>query len=149
MTQKKLSVWLKALIIGVGIALPVLVFLLLPTGTGSTRYFSMLFWGIAALPCFASLVFSWQIASQIARDRSFTERNALLLRRISVLAAADAAYLFVGETVRFLAGVDAPEALVLPLTVSAFGIVLSVAFAALSHLVRRAAALQADADLTV
>ena len=149
MTQKNLAVWLKILIIGVGIAIPLLATLLFPTGSGTARLYRMLFWCIAAIPPMLALVFSWQIASGIAEDRSFSLRNALLLRRISVLAAIDGAYLTVGASVRFLFGADTVTYLLLSFTAAAVAVTLSIAFAALSHLVRKAAALQRESDLTV
>ena len=149
MTQEKLSLRLRILIVGVGIAILALVTVLLPSGEGLTRLFSTLFWVLAAVPCCIALVCSWRIAGNIRRDRSFSEENARLLRRISTLAAVDSAYLFAVETIRFFFHADPLPMLVFCIAVSAFGVVLSVAFAALSHLVRKAALLQEEHDLTI
>ena len=68
---------------------------------------------------------------------------------ISTLAAVDSAYLFAVEAIRFFFHADPLPMLVFCIAVSAFGVVLSVAFAALSHLVRKAALLQEEHDLTI
>ena len=149
MTQKNLSAWLNALIIGVGIALPILVLILIPTGTGMHRILHTIFWSLAAVPCEIALVFSLRISGNIRRDRSFSTENAHDLKRISILAAIDSAYLLSGGVIRFLFKADPLPMLLLAIVVSAFGIVLSVAFAALSHLVLKAAALQEDCKLTI
>ena len=149
MTQKNLSAWLNALILGVGIALPLLVFFILPTGIGMHRILHTAFWCLAAIPCEIALLYSRKIAMDIRLDQSFTEKNAHRLKCISFLAAIDSAYLAVGGSLRFFFGADPLSLLLLALVVAAFGIVLSVAFAALSHLVLKASALQKENDLTI
>lgn len=154
MTQKNLSARLKALILFVSAAIAFCTIFLLPLSAVSpnfdeTHLFCILFWSIAAVPCGIALAFSWRIAHNIGCDRSFSKENALLLKRISTLAAADAGYLLCGSILRrFLCG-DPIAALLLSIVIAALGVVLSAAFAALSHLVTKAALLQEETDLTI
>ena len=159
MKQKALARWLKVILIGVGICGLIVFGIILPSYGQSlvARYpeFSNRFWPwliflwMTAVPCFIALFFGWRIASNIGRDRSFSEENALALERISHLAAADSLYFFLGNLVLLLINMSHPGVLLLSLLIVFAGIAVTVASAALSHLVYKAASLQEQSDLTI
>lgn len=95
------------------------------------------------------LALSWHISGEIAADRSFTEKNALLLKRIAGLALLDSGIFFVGSAAYLLLGLSHPGVALFSLLVVAAGIVFAVAAAALSHLVRKAADLRQENELTI
>ena len=75
--------------------------------------------------------------------------NARRLGTVSKLAAFDAAFLFAGSLIFLLLGMSHPGVFLALLLISAFGLIVTVAAALLSHLVYKAALLREDADLTV
>ena len=104
---------------------------------------------LSAAPCYRVLFLGRRIVQNIGCDRSFCEENAHLLRKISTLAAADALYIFLANPLLILLGIY--ETVFLPISVITvfIGIAISVAAAAMSHLVLRAAELQKQSDLTI
>ncbi len=150
MEQKTLARWLKLVLAGVGICGLLVFFLLVPDYGKSLaeeypefayRYYPWLFFLWAAgIPCYAMLVLGWRIAGNIGRDRSFSTENAEYLKWISWLAAADSAFFFLGNLIFFLTDLSDPGAALLSLLVIFAGIAVTVAAAALSHLVKKAAA---------
>jgi hypothetical protein len=108
----------------------------------------ILLW-LSAVPCYRVLFLGRRIVRNIACDRSFTEENAHLLRKISSLAAADALYIFLANPLLILLNIY--ETVFLPISIITVfvGIAISVAAAALSHLVLKAAELQEQSDLTI
>ncbi len=159
MEQKTLSRWLKAVIIGVGLCGLVVYAVILPLYARSVveaypemenRYLVWLIflWG-TGVPCCAALVLAWRIAVNIGLDRSFCSDNARFLKRIALLAAGDTAYFFVGTVVLLLANMSHPGVVLASLLITFAGVAVSVASAALSHLVLKAALLQEQSDLTI
>ncbi len=155
MSQRSLSNRLKLIIIGVGVCGIFFYSYLLPFAAmffeSENVYPStwFVFFLVSAVPCYAVLVYAYMIARNIGADRSFSEENARFLRRISTLAAVDAAYVFVGSSVFFC--IDSPELLPIALVVIIvfIGVSVSVAAVALSHLVSKAARLQDEQNLTI
>ncbi|MBQ7500519.1 MAG: DUF2975 domain-containing protein [Clostridia bacterium] len=159
MKQKSLSKWLKLIIIGVGVCGLVSDFVIIPafgqSAAGSdpalTRMYLpwLIFAWVFSAPCFAALVLSWLIARNIGLDRSFSEDNAKYMKYISVLAGADTAFFFVMNIVFLFLGMNHPGVLIFSLIVDMIGVAISVAAAALSHLIAKAAELQDQSDLTI
>ena len=159
MEQKTLSKWLKAILIGVGLCGLVVYFIIIPSYGVSlrTQYpeFANRFWPwlifiwVTAIPCYAALVIGWKIAANIGADRSFSEDNAKYLKWIAWLAAGDAAFFFLGNNVLLFLNISHAGILLFSLIVVFAGIAVTVAAAALSHLVKKAAALQEQSDLTI
>lgn len=160
MRQKSLSNWLKFIILGVGICGLVIYLLVVPmlgqtVAAAEDGLFDRLYWPwlvliwVTALPCYAALAFGWIIAVNIGKDRSFSVENARLLKWISGLAAGDAAFFFLGNILYLFLGWSHPGVTLLSLIVVFVGVAISVAAAALSHLVMKAALLQEQSDLTV
>ncbi|MBR3016119.1 MAG: DUF2975 domain-containing protein [Clostridia bacterium] len=159
MNQKKLSLWLKAVIIVVGICGLVVYFGILPNiGDAFHTQFPefaawhlpwLIFLWCTAIPCYAVLVLGWKIAVRIGEDRSFSPENAKLLQYIAWLVAGDILFFFVGNAVFFFLSMNHPGILLISLLICVIGIAVAIAAACLSHLVRKAADLQEQSDLTV
>ena len=159
MEQKTLAKWLKVIIIGAGILGLIVYFAIIPAYGISMRTsypeFSHCFWPwliflwITAVPCYAALVFAWKIAVNIKNDRSFSSENAAHLKVISILAAVDAAYFFVGNIVLLSFSMSHPGIVLLSLLFVFAGVLISIAAAVVSHLVKKAAVLQEQSDLTI
>ena len=104
---------------------------------------------LSGIPCYLVLYHAHRIVRNIGLDRAFTEENAVCLRKISTLAALDAAYIFLGHLLLLPLGWGNGMLLLLALVIVFVGVSVSVAAAALSHLVLRAAELQEQSDLTI
>ena len=159
MNQKKLSLWLKAVIIAVGICGLIVYFGILPTIgsdlTDSYPEFSswhwpwLIFLWMTAIPCYIILVLAWKIAVNIGNDHSFSVENAELLQSIAWLIAGDILFFFLGNVIFLFLNMNHPGIILLSLLICAIGTAISIAAACLSHLVRKAADLQEQSDLTV
>ena len=159
MEQKALAKWLKLVVLGVGLC-GLAVYLGVIPGYGlslrslypefSNRFWPwLIFIWVSGIPCYAALALGWRIAGNIGRDRSFSMENARFLQAVSLLAALDTAYFFLGNLVLLFLNMSHPGVVLLSLLVVFAGAAAAVAAAALSHLVRKAAALQEDSDLTI
>lgn len=102
-----------------------------------------------ALPVFAALICGWIITSEIACDRSFSNKNAKLLKAISFLAAGDAIYFFLGNIVFLSLDMNHPGIVLASLFAVFIGAAIAVAAAVLSHLVYKAAQIQAENEGTI
>lgn len=158
MSQKSLANWLKIMIIGVGMcAILVYAFVfprlgteLVPfSGDSSLRALWLILIGITALPCYIALYFSWCIMTNIGNDASFTVENAKLLHKISVLGAGDVLYVFLWNLILFVLGKNSLVMVTVFLLIAFFGVVITIIFAALAQLVKKAAALQEQSDFTI
>lgn len=159
MEQKHLSNWLKLILVGVGVCGLVVYALAVPMYGLSLRAqypeFSNRFWPwllfiwVSGIPCFMVLYYGWKVSTNIGNDQSFTDQNASLLKTISVLAALDAAFFFVGNIVLLFLNMSHPGVLIASFVIVFVGVAVSVAAAALSHLVKKAAVLQEQSDWTI
>jgi hypothetical protein len=160
MTQKNLSKWLKAVIIGTGIfGLIVFGWLIPAYGINLKTIYPevshyywpwQIFLWLCSVPCFASLFFGWKIANNIGNDNSFSFDNAKQLKIISILAAGDSAFFFIGNWSLVLMDMSHPGvAIILAPLVIFVGIAISIVCAALSHLVYKSAVLKNENDLTI
>ena len=159
MTQKSLAKWMKLIIILLGLCGAACFGIIIPI-IGSdfvTRYpefaYCFLPWLIfilvTAVPCYSVLVLGWKIAVSIASDNSFSSINAKRLRCVSILSLATSIYFFAGNTVFLLLGMNHPSIFLGSCLIVFVGISISVASAVLSYLVKKAAALQEQSDLTI
>ena len=159
MEQKTLSRWLKAIIIGIGFCGLIVYAAVVPAMAdhvleGYPEFAAaVLPWKIfiwcSGIPCFAVLFFAWGIATNIGTDRSFTEENAKNLKWIAGLAAGDALFFFLGNILLLFLDMNHPGIVLASSVVVFVGGAVAVASAALSHLVKKAAALQEQSDLTI
>lgn len=159
MEQKSLSKWLKLILIGVGIGGLVVYALVIPMYGFNLRSvypeFSSRFWPwliflwVSGIPCFMVLYYGWKISTNIGNDHSFTMENANLLKSISVLAASDAGFFFIGNIILLLLNMSHPGIVIASFIVVFVGVAVAVTSAVLSHLVKKATVLQEESDLTI
>ena len=127
MEQKTLSKWLKLILLGMGICGLAVYFLVVPSFGDSLRSqypeFAGRYWPwlifiwVSGIPCYAVLVLGWRIAANIGRDASFSLENARFLRSIAILAAVDAAYVFLGNLAMLFLDMSHPGVVLLSLLV--------------------------------
>ncbi len=159
MSQRGLANSLKAVIIGVAVCGLVIYFYFLPVWgraiiQAAPAYENcyipwMVFLWITGVPCYLVLLCGWKIASEIGADRSFTDLNARLLKYIAALSAFDSVLLFVGSGVFYVLGMSHGGLMLFCIVVVFAGVTVTVAAAALSHLVYRAAELEEESELTI
>lgn len=160
MKQTSLAKWLKFIIFGIGICGLIVYALVLPAfgqsfadsyhGEFDNCYWPwLIFLWATGIPCFIALIFAWKIAGNIGADKSFSSANAKLLKWISLLAAGDAAFFFMGNIVYLLLDMNHPGIVLFSLIIEFIGIAIAVASAALSHLVQKATTLQEQSDWTI
>ncbi len=159
MEQKSLSNWLKGIIIGVGICGAIGYCSVVP-GYGQSiirRFPEFSSWYLpwlvvillTGIPIYIALYYAWKIADNIGKDNSFSYANADSLKRIARLAVADVVYFFLANLVMTFLGMNHPGVLLLSFAVDFAGIAAAVCFAALSHLVLKAAKIKEENDLTI
>ena len=159
MNQKGLSRWLKFIILGIGLCGLIIYCLVIPV-YGSylaeeNPEYAYCFWPwavflwLTAVPCYIVLVLGWNISSRIGQDRSFCRENAQSLKLISMLAAGDSIFFFFVNIIYLLIGMNHPGIVLVSLIVTFIGVSITVAAAALSHLVMKASKLQEQSDLTI
>ena len=159
MQQATLSKWLKFILIGVAICGLVIYTVVFPAlGQSIITYneeFSYCFWPwlifiwVTGIPCYIAIVLAWRIATNIGADQSFSLSNAKLLKWISILATGDAAFFFVGNIVFLTLNMSHPSIVLFSSIIVFAGVAISVASAALSHLVMKASDLQNQSDWTI
>ena len=113
-------------------------------------YWPCLIYGWVVLaPGFAGLWEFWKICVEIGRDNSFSQKNARSLFRICLLALTMAALLAVGVAALCLLGMGLPALLIAMLGFAAACALVALLANALAQLVRRAAAIKSENDLTI
>lgn len=159
MSQKSLSKWLKGIIAGMAVCAAIIYLYLIPIWgrdlVEANPEFSNCYipWLavllISSIPCYWGLYFGWRIATEIGKDNSFSKENASYLKNISMLAALDSVYFFIANLVLMVLGMNHPSIFLLSLFVVFAGIAVTVAAAALSHLVKKAADMKEENELTI
>lgn len=159
MEQRTLACWLKLLVVFAAVCGIVLCAGILPLAgkrlAAAYPEFAycylpwLIFLWMLAVPCFIALMLAWKIFGSIEKDCSFCMENADALQKISFLAAADSGLLFLGNVLFLLLNMNHLAVLLGACVVVVAGIGISVASAVLSHLVRKAAKLQEQSDLTI
>ena len=113
-------------------------------------YWPCLIYGwVVLLPGFVGLWEFWKICMEIGRDNSFSQKNARSLFRICLLALTMAALLAVGVAALCLLGMGLPALLIAMLGFAAACALVALLANALAQLVRRAAAIKRENDLTI
>ena len=113
-------------------------------------YWPCLIYGwVVFAPGFVGLWEFWKICAEIGRDNSFSQQNARSLTRICLLALTMAALLAVGVAALCLLGMGLPALLIAMLGFAAAWALVALLANALSQLVRRAAAIKSENDLTI
>ena len=163
MSQKELSVLLKAVVAVLAVFLAAVLVFFVPLLSATVAQFyegqpvrrAIFGYGIpgivaaSSVPGFVALGLAWRIFTEIGRNNSFCAENARRLRTISRLALGDTC-LYVVLAVAVLAlGPKHPSVPLIFVAVTLFGAAVTVCCAALSHLTQKAADLKSDNDLTI
>lgn len=159
MNQKSLSRWLKVIIGGMAVCGTIIYFYLflvwgkdvVETNPEFSGYYLpwLIVLIISSIPCYWVLYFGWKIATEIGKDNSFSMKNALYLKNISILAALDSVYFFGANVLLMVLNVNHPSIFFISLLIVFAGISVTVAAAVLSHLVRKAADIQKENEFTI
>lgn len=159
MQQITLSKWLKFILIGIALCGLVIYTVVFPALGQSivtqNEEFSYCFWPwlifiwVTGIPCYIAIVFAWRIATNIGADQSFSLSNAKLLKWIAILAAGDAAFFFIGNIIFLFLNMSHPGIVLISFIIVFAGVAISIASAALSHLVMKASVLQDQSDWTI
>ncbi len=159
MTQKSLSLWMKTIVIMLGICGVILFgftapFIGLDFAHNYPEYaycFApwLVFLLITAIPCYSVLVLAWKIATSISKDSAFTDKNSVRLKNVSILSLLTSAYMFLGNVIFLVLNMNHPSIFLAICLLVFVGVAISVASAVLSYLVKKAAKLQEDSDLTI
>ncbi|MBP5288725.1 MAG: DUF2975 domain-containing protein [Clostridia bacterium] len=159
MKQKALATWIRVALALLGVIGAVVYILIIPTfgldlrdsyPEFSGRFYPWLIFLLStALPCYAILVLGWLIAGNIGRDQSFSQKNARYLKWIAGIAAGLSLYFFIGNLVLLFLDMSHPGIVIGAMLFVLAGIAVTLAAAALSRLVTKAAVLQDENDLTV
>ena len=159
MEQKTFAKLLKIIIVGTGIFGAFISFYVFPAcgdifknmypEFAGAYWPWLIFLWIASIPCYCVLVFGWMIASNIGKDKSFSMANAKWMKWVAWMAAVDSAYFFLGNIILLFFNMNHPGILLISMIVVFAGIAITIAAACLSHLIRKAAVLQDENDLTI
>ena len=159
MKQKYLAKWLKLITIVVGVIGILIYFAAIPILGGDTfnvfPELDFVFWPwiiliwLTSIPFYIALVLFYMICNEIEKDNSFSEKNARLLKYVSLLAICDTVFFFTGNVVYTLLGINRLMIILLSLFVVFVGIVIGVLTASLSHLVLNASELKKENELTI
>jgi hypothetical protein len=104
---------------------------------------------LAALPCFAILVYIWKAAGAVRRDEVFTSKMARWIQVSATLLFADAGFLFIGNLVLYWLGLSHWKILLISMLADICAIAVAVLAAVLARYVTKAAALQEESEGTV
>ena len=159
MKQKSLSNWLKAIIIGMGFIGLVFYGVVVPAlgndlvshypEYNDAYYLWVVFLWLTAIPCYIVLYLAWKISANIGKDNSFSKENAVCMKYISMLAAGDSIFFFIGNIIYLVIGFNHPSVVLAALVIVFIGVSIAVAAAVLSHLILKVAQLKEENDLTI
>lgn len=154
MDQKKLSQWLRVILLGVVICSIFVYFVMIPLWglrfveryPSSERSYLpwLIFIWCTAIPCYLSAFWGWRITGEIRRDNSFSHENSAYLRRIMLAMLSDAAFFFVGNIVMLVLGMSDFRVFFTAALVCFLVVAVATAAAALSHLVEKAARMREE-----
>lgn len=159
MKQESLAKWLKGVILAVAVCGLILCLYVLPVWgkliieqelkvTGGFHRWCILLW-LSALPVFGISFLGWRVASEIGRDNSFSESNAISLKYVSILSLVSSLIFFGGNILFLIQGINRLGILFLSCLLVFVGLAVSVAAALISHLVYKAARMQEENQLTI
>ena len=109
----------------------------------------LIFIWTTAIPMIPAVIRAWKTARNIGRDILFSMENAKNLHTIAVSAAADCAIVSIGNIALLIANMNHPSVVLGFGVIVVVGIAVIIAAEGLSQLIKRAAKLQDDADLTI
>jgi len=159
MKQKEMARWLKVILVTAAVLLALGCFVILPVlgrDTAVTNpdleymyYPCLIFFWISAIPVYLAFWKGWIIFTEIGKDNSFCEKNAVLLRNISRLAYLECPWYVAGVIALGVMNLLSPGFLIIAVMIIFACISIAIVAAALSHLVKNASDLKTENDLTV
>ncbi|MDD4513185.1 MAG: DUF2975 domain-containing protein [Eubacteriales bacterium] len=154
MEQKKISVWLKAVVVGFGICGILFYAVILPKMAGGLverlpelqrLYLPWLILALLTAPaCFGALVLAYIIFDHIGRDQSFVKENVRALTLIAYLAFADTGLLFAGNVIYLILGLSLLPLMELSALLCFIGAAIGAAAYALARLTEKAIELRTE-----
>ena len=102
----------------------------------------MVFLWSTAIPMIPALIYSWKTASNIGRNKPFCLDNSKNLKNIAISSICDAALVLAGN-------ISHPSVLLFSCIIVLIGIAIFIAAMGLSQLIRNAAELQEENELTI
>ncbi len=109
----------------------------------------MAFLWSTAIPMIPALIYSWKTASNIGKNKAFCLDNAKNLKNIAISSISDAALVLIGNIVYLLLDISHPSVLLFSCVIVLVGIAIFIAAMGLSQLIRNAAELQEETELTI
>ncbi|MCQ2485621.1 MAG: DUF2975 domain-containing protein [Clostridia bacterium] len=109
----------------------------------------IIFVWLTAVPMIPAIIYSWKTATNIGKNIMFNIDNAKNLHIIAISALADIVIVFFGGIAFLVANISHPTLFLAKLMIVAIGVAIFVSAEGLSQLIKRASALQEDADLTI
>lgn len=154
MTQKNLSLWLKAIIIAMAVAGIALFFVFVPivglnaVDSGTINLTAAWLWFAflcgTAIPCYLVLFWCWLLSCDVGKNESFTRKNSVRFKNIMIACLVNTVFLFVGNLIFYLLNASTLTVFLSFLFISFAGVVLSIASGCLSHLVYKAALIREE-----
>lgn len=108
----------------------------------------MIFLWSTAIPMIPALIYSWKTASNIGRNKPFCLDNSKNLKNIAISSICDAALVLAGNII-YLLDISHPSVLLFSSIIVLIGIAIFIAAMGLSQLIRNAAELQEENELTI
>ncbi len=109
----------------------------------------MAFLWSTAIPMIPVLIYSWKTASNIGKNKAFCLDNSKNLKKIAISSICDAALVLIGNVVYLLLDLSHPSVLLFSCIIVLIGIAIFIASMGLSQLIRNAAELQEENELTI
>lgn len=156
MSVKAISRWLKFIIVvmalmcfGIQCAISLIFLVSEVPEIGAIKVPWLIFIWTTAIPMIPAVISAWETAKNIGKDVSFSIKNAKNLHTIAMSAAADCAIVSIGNIALLIANMNHPSVVLASMVIVVIGIAILIAAEGLSQLIKRAAKLQDDADLTI
>ncbi len=109
----------------------------------------MAFLWSTAIPMIPALIYSWKTASNIGKNKPFCLDNSKNLKNIAISSICDAALVLAGNIIYLLLDISHPSVLLFSSIIVLIGIAIFIAAMGLSQLIRNAAELQEENELTI
>lgn len=109
----------------------------------------LIFIWTTAIPMAFALVFSWKTADNIGKGSSFCMKNAKNLHGIAMSSLADCIIMIAGNVILTIMNMIHPEVWILSFFIVAVGVAILIAAESLSQLIKQAAQLKEETDLTI
>ena len=156
MSHKKIGRWLKIIIILMGLlafSISAILSLMLIVSDApeieAIRIPWMAFLWSTEIPVVPAVIFSFLTARLIGKGRPFCTENSKYLHRIAVCSGIDAAWVFIGNIIMLFLNMSHPSVLLFSMVVVLIGVSIVVAGQGLSVLIKNAAELQEESELTI